>query len=295
MCFIGTMCNGTIVHSGLHPKEYLCAGKGEKSNIGYDTSDFSSRVEETFSKETADGWDEKSKFVTYHGAKNPIMDEVMMNVKNGMSILDVGCGTGKLISRIDKKIENSYLIGLDISNDMIEHARNKVSKGNNEVSFIADDFIKHDFKSSKFDIIIFSNVLHHVSDPIQALECAKKLLSDDGIILFSVPGANYLSETFEPKDLSNRYSVKEMDEIVTKAGLYSVCASRKNFLMTFDSYEMYVEYLKSIGTYQKIIGYTNEKWSDEFNKKILERFSKSTCITGEYLTYSCKDRSKILV
>lgn len=26
VCLIGTMCNGTIVHSGLHPKEYLYGG-----------------------------------------------------------------------------------------------------------------------------------------------------------------------------------------------------------------------------------------------------------------------------
>ena len=74
---IGTMCNGTLASDVLP------------------SLDFSSRVEETFSKETADGWDDKAKFVKYHGVKNPITDEVMMNVKDGMSILDVGCGTGK--------------------------------------------------------------------------------------------------------------------------------------------------------------------------------------------------------
>lgn len=255
--------------------------------------DFSSRVEKTFSKETADGWDNKSKFVTYRGVKNPITDEVMMNVKDGISILDVGCGTGKLVSKIDKKIKCGNLVGLDISGDMIKHAKSKVFTGNNKVDFIDDDFMKHDF-NDKFDIIIFSYVLHHMSDPAQTLKYAKSLLADGGIILFSVPGSNYLSETFEPKDLPSRYSLQEMDEIVDKAGLYCMTACRNNFLMTFDSYEMYIEYLKSIGTYQKINGYTNKKWDDEFNKSILDKFNKSAYITGEYLTYSCKDKSNIL-
>ena len=149
---------------------------------------------------------------------------------------------------------------------MIRHAKSKAFTGNNKVDFTADDFMKHDF-NDKFDIIIFSYVLHHMSGPVQALKYAKSLLADGGIILFSVPGSNYLSETFEPKDLPSRYTLKEMDEIVNEAGLYCMTARRNDFLMTFDSYEMYIDYLKSIGTYQKISGYTDKTWTDEFNKK----------------------------
>ena len=64
--------------------------------------------------------------------------------------------------------------------------------------------------------------------------------------------------------------------------------------MTFNSYELYLKYLKSIGTYQKINGYTNEDWDDDFNQNIMERFNNSSYITGEYLTYNCKDKTKIL-
>lgn len=86
-----------------------------------------------------------------------------------------------------------------------------------------------------------------------------------------------------------------MDEIVNKAGLYSLSACRNKFLMTFNSYELYIEYLKSIGTYQKINNYTNEEWNDEFNQKVMLKFNNSEYITGEYLTYNCKDKSKILI
>ncbi len=253
----------------------------------------SSKVEKVFNKEVADSWDDKSRFVTYHGIKNPITNEIMMNIYNGMSIADIGCGTGKLISKIDKRINNSFLIGLDISEDMILHSQGKILTGNNKILFINDDFMKYDFKN-RFDMIIFSYVLHHMDNPIEALRRAKELLTNNGNILFSVPGTNYLLETFDPKELLGRYSLEEMDEIVNEAGLYSLSACRNNFLMTFNSYEMYIEYLKSIGTYQKINNYTNEEWNCEFNKKILARFNATKYITGEYLTYNCRDKSKIL-
>ena len=259
----------------------------------FNNASLESKVEKVFNKEIADSWDDKARFVTYHGIKNPITNEVLSSIHNGMSIADIGCGTGKLISKIDRKIDNSILTGLDISSDMIYHAQNRIMTGNNKTFFINDDFMKYDFKN-KFDIIIFSYVLHHMSDPVEALRRAKELLTNEGNILFSVPGTSYLSETFKANELNGRYSIEEMDQIVAEAGLYPLSACRNNFLMSFNSYEMYIEYLKSIGTYQKINNYLNEEWDSEFNKVVLERFNASEFITGEYLTYNCKDKKKIL-
>lgn len=252
-----------------------------------------SRVESVFNKTVADSWDDKSRFVTYHGIKNPITNEVLINIHNGMTIADIGCGTGKLISKIDKNIDNSSLIGLDISDDMILNAQKRNYTGNNETLFINADFMKYNF-SNQFDMIIFSYVLHHLKNPVDALRKAKELLSQDGNILFSVPGKNYLKETFYSSDLLGRFNIEEMDEILNDAGLYPLSACRNNFLMTFNSYELYLKYLKSIGTYQKINDYTNEDWDDDFNQNIMERFNNSSYITGEYLTYNCKDKTKIL-
>lgn len=259
----------------------------------FNNASLESKVEKVFNKEIADSWDDKARFVTYHGIKNPITNEVLSSIHNGMSIADIGCGTGKLISKIDRKIDNSVLTGLDISSNMIYHAQNRVMTEKNKTVFINDDFMKYDFKN-KFDIIIFSYVLHHMSDPVEALRRAKELLTNEGNILFSVPGTSYLSETFKANELNGRYSIEEMDQIVAEAGLYPLSACRNNFLMSFNSYEMYIEYLKSIGTYQKINNYLNEEWDSEFNKVVLERFNVSEFITGEYLTYNCKDKKKIL-
>lgn len=259
----------------------------------FNNASLESKVEKVFNKKIADSWDDKARFVTYHGIKNPITNEVLSSIHNGMSIADIGCGTGKLISKIDRKIDNSVLTGLDISSNMIYHAQNRVMTEKNKTVFINDDFMKYDFKN-KFDIIIFSYVLHHMSDPVEALRRAKELLTNEGNILFSVPGTSYLSETFKANELNGRYSIEEMDQIVAEAGLYPLSACRNNFLMSFNSYEMYIEYLKSIGTYQKINNYLNEEWDSEFNKVVLERFNASEFITGEYLTYNCKDKKKIL-
>ena len=149
-------------------------------------------------------------------------------------------------------------------------------------------------KKGNYAIIIFSYVLHHMDDPIEALKKAKDILTDRGKILFSVPGKAYLSEVFCDDKAIGRFSIEEIDDIVMRAGLYPLKASRNRFMMSFNSYEMFLKYLQSIGTYQKIMGYTNQSWSKEFSDEILKKFDSTSFITGEYLTYSCENLQRKL-
>lgn len=250
-------------------------------------------VEKVFNGEVAKRWDEKAKYVTYYGPKNPIKSEIMASIQNGTSIADIGCGSGKILKKIDENVFGCKLTGLDISHDMISVAEQKQFTGKNKIVFINNDFMKYQFME-RYDIIIFSYVLHHLDNPIEALIKAKNILSDSGKVIFSVPGSNYLSEVFAASELNGRYSINDMDKIVDAAGLFPISAKRNKFLMQFNSYEMFINYLKSIGTYQKINGYSNDEWNEMMNKKIAERFSRSRIITGEYLTYNCEDKAKIL-
>lgn len=250
-------------------------------------------VEKVFNAEVAKKWDNKAEFVVYHGIKNPIKSEIMASIFDGMTIVDIGCGAGKIIQRIDSKVDGCNIKGLDISPDMIQVAENKIFTGNNEISFINNDFMQYDFKS-KYDLLIFSYVLHHLDNPVEALKKARNMLTSTGQTIFSVPGTDYLKEVFVGKELEGRFSVSDMDSMVDEAGLYPISAKRNKFLMEFNSYELFLKYLKSIGTYQKINGYTNEPWTDKFNEEILRRFIQNQYITGEYLTYTCEDKVNML-
>ena len=144
-------------------------------------------VEKVFKGDIAKKWNQKSEFVSYYGTKNPIKEEIMANACNDLYIADIGCGTGKMLKKIDSSFSACHLMGLDISNDMISLAQNRIFNGNNMVSFVNNDFMEYNFKDY-YDIIIFSYVLHHMDNPIEALRKAKDMLSEDGKIIFSVPG-----------------------------------------------------------------------------------------------------------
>ena len=107
----------------------------------------SSGVEQVFNGEIAKRWDEKAKYVTYYGIKNPIKSEIMSSIHDGISVADIGCGAGKIIQGIDKNVSGCKLTGLDISHDMISVAEQKQFTGDNRVSFINNDFMKYQFNA----------------------------------------------------------------------------------------------------------------------------------------------------
>lgn len=265
----------------------------EKFILEFKRVNLSSSVEQTFNG-VANEWDGKSRFVTYYGENNPIKNLTLLHAKNGLKIADIGCGTGKLIAHIDNNFVGCRLTGLDISSGMIDGAQNRLYTNNNNIIFVNADFMDFDLEE-KFDMIIFSYVLHHLQDPIVALNKARKMLSDDGRILFAVPGKEYLKEVFDDDSMIGRFSLDDMDMIASEAGLYPESSCRNRFMLSCNSYVDFQNYLKSIGTYQKIVGYTNDEWASKFDKQTQNRFEAQNLISGEYLTYNCLDKQKLLV
>lgn len=73
--------------------------------------------------------------------KNPITNEVLSSVNDGMKIADIGCGTGKLIGKIDKTFNGCEITGIDISDEMILNAQNRIFSGKNKTAFVNKDFM----------------------------------------------------------------------------------------------------------------------------------------------------------
>lgn len=223
------------------------------------------------------------------GQKNPFKTEYRNWIRDGMKILDVGCGAGKNLFRIDSEYENCDLYGVDISEKMIDIAKENNSHNRNFICFIKTDFL--DFvPEEKFDVIIFNYVLHHVENPLAVIQKATHYLAPQGILMITVPGIEYLKETFAycykvSHDVIGRFSQSKMEDIFTTLDLVQLLYKKSIFLMKFNSYEQYLQYLKSIGTYQKIVNYSTKNWSDEFNQLVLTAYLNADYITGHYDMY----------
>jgi len=94
-------------------------------------------------------------------------------IKDGDSILDVGCRDGEL---------NEYLKGKkDINYTGIDPCASQNSR------FIKSTIEEYESQGEKFDIISMSHVLEHTKSPFLALEKSKEFLKPKGKILMAVP------------------------------------------------------------------------------------------------------------
>lgn len=73
------------------------------------------------------------------------------------TILDVGCGMGRLTAKLTT--QNRKVVGIDLSAEMIARAGENARDG---LSFICADFLTHDFGSQEFECVITAAALHHV-------------------------------------------------------------------------------------------------------------------------------------
>jgi len=106
-----------------------------------------------------------------------VLSEVrrLVTPRKGMMIMDVGIGTG-LLSR--KLAEDGCLIyGVDFSEEMIKKAKTKIPEGEFDIVDITADHLGR-FNSEKFDRVISSYCLHHLSDS-QKTEFFQRTIKDN--------------------------------------------------------------------------------------------------------------------
>lgn len=100
----------------------------------------------------------------------------------GISVLEIGCGTGLFTAEIAAK--GHRLTAIDISPDLIALARERVTSDN--VTFMVENAYATTFPDAGFDAIIGSSCLHHL-DIARALPEFYRLLKPGGRIMFTEP------------------------------------------------------------------------------------------------------------
>jgi ubiquinone/menaquinone biosynthesis C-methylase UbiE len=100
------------------------------------------------------------------------------------TILDVGCGYGNSTNSLSGIFENSSVVGLDLSDQMIAAAETGFPK----LDFICGDgeTIDQYFPPKLFDLIVYSASLFIMPDQEKALDAASQVLRDGGTAAASI-------------------------------------------------------------------------------------------------------------
>jgi len=116
---------------------------------------------------------------------------ILKQVGTGLKILDVGCGYGRNGEEMIKK--GNTVFGLDIRPVAVEKAGTRLTYAA-VADFSRAESIPEEIKREKFDMVVFSDILEHVYDPMLLIRNAVPLMKDDAALLVSVPNiANWLN------------------------------------------------------------------------------------------------------
>lgn len=121
-------------------------------------------------------WDE----MCYHDDKKIRKILELSGVEKGSKILDIGTGTGILISYLLEKLP-AKLVGVDISENMIEVARKKYK--NEDVKFVVSDIMN--FNEDKYDYIFIYSAYPHFKNKENLFQHLYKLLNENGKVIIA--------------------------------------------------------------------------------------------------------------
>lgn len=105
-----------------------------------------------------------------------------LDVKDGDCILDVGCGTGNVLSFISKQ-KNVNGFGIDVSPNMITIAQDK----NPDFEFVTGDSGNLPYNDESMDVVMACMAYHHFPDQEKFRKEALRVLKPGGALYISDP------------------------------------------------------------------------------------------------------------
>ena len=151
----------------------------------------------------------------------------LASLKQGESVLDIGCGTGTLSIAAKKRVGSSGRVyGVDASPEMLARAGRKANKAGAEVVFKNGIVEALPFPDGQFDAVLSTVMLHHLGRKARQ-QCAhevRRVLKPGGRVLavdFARPeeGKKGLLDHFHHHGYVNS---DELVALLTEAGLKTV-------------------------------------------------------------------------
>ena len=116
----------------------------------------------------------------------PLVPGLTDRLATGIRVLDVGCGSGRILNRLAALYPNSRFTGMDLSQEAIESARaDAAQQGLRNIEFVTVDLSDFDntAEPEAFDFITTFDAVHDQARPLSVLRGIHRALKPDGVYL----------------------------------------------------------------------------------------------------------------
>ncbi len=131
----------------------------------------------------------------------PLVPEMSARLSAGARWLDLGCGRGMIITRLAEMFPKSTFVGLDLSRDAIQWAKdNSQSKKLRNVEFVVRDLSDFDQNADKaaYDFVSTFDAVHDQAQPLRMLRGIHRTLKRDGVYLMQdIKGSSFVRNNLD--------------------------------------------------------------------------------------------------
>ncbi|MCC6932135.1 MAG: class I SAM-dependent methyltransferase [Deltaproteobacteria bacterium] len=129
--------------------------------------------------------DQRIRTHTRMGSRSDFHQWIVSKIKpEGMLTLDAGCGTGNLLipiaNHIKKHQKQGYVVGVDISQSLINHLNKYLIQTKLPVTCATADIEKLNFPDKMFDRVLCAYVLYHCPKIHKALSELHRVVKENG-------------------------------------------------------------------------------------------------------------------
>lgn len=216
----------------------------------------------------------------------------LINSKQGMTVLDLGCGTGELTKMLSEELQNAEsVLGIDSSSEMLEESKHYQ---NERVSFERKTIEEQLNEPSQWDLVFSNAAIQWIDDHARLIPKMISILKSDGQLAIQMPSQkeNVLNQMLldmvqeEPfssalkgwKKISPILSIDEYAQILFENGckemniihkVYPLIVHNSNELLEFISGSALIPYFERFTDDIKTL------FIQEYQRRVQQRFSAS--------------------
>ncbi|MGY1771809.1 methyltransferase domain-containing protein [Blastococcus sp. SYSU D00813] len=123
---------------------------------------------------------------------------LLPHLRPGFDLLDVGCGPGTITVDLARRVAPGRVVGLDVSADPLDEARELAAREGVAVTFAVGDAYALEAADASYDVVHAHQVLQHLTDPVAALRELARVCRPGGIV--AVRDVDYSATTWFPLD-----------------------------------------------------------------------------------------------
>lgn len=150
-----------------------------------------------------------------------VLDAAVEAGANPREVLDLGCGTGRLLERATRKWPDARFIGIDASPQMVAQARRKHS-GDQRFRFEVADAAALPLEPASVDLALSTISFHHWADQVGGVRQVAAVLR---------PGGQFVLADFQPplllRPVLSRFHARLSREKLFTAGGLTVVSQRQ--------------------------------------------------------------------